>query len=437
MSTPNVATSQHTPSKSGRAHGVGEVNPGEISIGVVIGRVSEFFDFFVYAIASVLVFPKLVFSYLPPLEGTLNTFAIFALAFIARPFGTLVFMSVDRIWGRAAKLTMALFLLGTSTVAIAFLPSYDQVGKLSILLLALCRVGQGFAWGGSWDGLPSLLAMNAPANRKGWYTMIPQLGAMIGLVIATALFMYFVSALSSEDFLSWGWRYPFFVAFSINVVALFSRLRLVSTPQYTKLFENRELRPAPMVDTIKTQGRNIALGAFAPMASFAMFHMVTVFPLSWVFLFTSRTPERFLLIEMIGAVIGALCVVGSGLLADRIGRRMLLGGTACAIAAFSGFAPQVLSAGQVGEILYMVAGFALLGFSFGQSSGVVASNFTPTYRYSGSALTSDMAWLCGAGFAPYIALWLSSHFGLLSGGAYLLSGAICTVTVMLINKQTS
>lgn len=411
------------------------LNPGEIAVGVIIGRTSEYFDFFVYAIASVVVFPKLVFPHLDPVRGTLWSFAIFALAFIARPIGTAIFMTVDRIHGRGVKLTISLFMLGTSTVAVAFLPGYEQIGSASIVILCVLRIGQGLALGGTWDGLAPLLATNVPEKRRGWYAMIPQLGAPLGLMMASALFAYFVHRLTPEDFLGWGWRYPFFVAFAINVVALFARLRMVVTPDYQNLFETRELQPTKIVDTLRAEGRHVVIGAFAPLASFAMFHMVTVFPLSWVFLFTNEGPARFLVIEAVGAVFGAIAIVASGLIADRIGRRALLGGCAIAIAVFSGFAPQLLDGGLIGELVFMIGGFILLGLSFGQSSGSVASAFSPTYRYTGSALTSDLAWLFGAGFAPLAALLLSTQFGLISAGAYLLSGAVVTLLALRLNRR--
>ena len=416
-------------------HGHEDVNVGEIAIGVIIGRTSEFFDFFVYAIASVLVFPKLVFPYVDPLTGTLYSFAIFALAFIARPLGTVIFMAIDRTYGRGVKLTITLFLLGSSTVAIAFLPGYEQVGWISALLLAIFRLGQGLALGGEWDGLASLLALNAPERRRGWYAMIPQLGAPLGLMVAASLFAFFVSHLSAQDFLEWGWRYPFFVAFAINVVALFARLRMVVTEQYAELFKRRELQPTTVSDTLQTEGRHVVIGAFAPLASFALFHMVTVFPLSWVFLFTDQGPARFLMIETIGAAVGVIAIFASGNIADRVGRSRLLIATAIAIAVFSGFAPQLLDGGDIGEIIFMVFGFLLLGLSFGQSSGAVASNFSRRYRYTGSALTTDLAWLFGAGFAPLVALILSSRFGLIASGAYLLSGAACTLIALAVNRQ--
>ena len=412
-----------------------DVHPGEIAIGVIIGRTSEFFDFFVYAIASVLVFPQIVFPHLDRLTGTLWSFAIFALAFVARPFGTLIFMAVDRNYGRGIKLTIALFLLGSSTVAVAFLPGYAQVGALSAGILCVLRIGQGIALGGAWDGLASLLALNAPEKHRGWYAMIPQLGAPLGLIVASGLFAYFLSNLSTADFLDWGWRYPFFVAFALNVVALFARLRMVVAPEYDTLFRNKELQPSRVTATIRSNGWKIVVGAFAPLASFALFHMVTVFPLSWVVLFTTETAPKFLIVEIVGATVGLIAIVSSGLLADKFGRRSVLGVSAAAIAVYSGFAPQLLDTGEAGAAAFMIIGFALLGLSFGQSSGAVASSFTMESRYTGSALVSDLAWLFGAGFAPLVALLLATKLGLLAAGLYLLSGCIGTLVALYVNKN--
>jgi MFS family permease len=411
------------------------VAPGEIAIGVIIGRTSEFFDFFVYAIASVLVFPAVVFPYADPITATLYSFAVFSVAFIGRPFGTLLFTAIDRRHGRGVKLTIALFLLGGSTMAIALLPSHAQVGAWSAVLLTVFRFGQGMALGGAWDGLPSLLSLNAPRERRGWYAMIPQLGAPLGLLVATALFAYFLSILTKEDFLGWGWRYPFFVALAINVVALFARLRLVATPDFQRLFESRELQPSPPFATLFSEWRTIALGAFAPLASFALFHLVTVFPLSWVTLRAGEQPVRFLAIEAAGAVVGVLAIMASGLIADRVGRRAVLGVSAVLIGAYSGFAPQLLNAGSFGEAIYMLGGFALLGLAFGQSSGVVNNSFPPQHRYTGAAIVANSAWFIGAGFAPLVALFLASRFGLWSVGVYLLSGVICTLAALAINRD--
>lgn len=416
----------------------GEVAPGEIALGVIIGRTSEFFDFFVFGLACVLVFPKHVFPTFPPLTGTLLSYGLFALAFLARPVGSVVFITVDRRYGRATKLTAALFLLGTSTCLIAFLPGYQTVGTWSAVLLAMLRVGQGFALGGTWDGLASLLSMNAPKARRGWFAMLPQLGAPFGFIMASSLFAFFLLNLSTDDFLDWGWRYPFFVAFTINVVALFARLRLVATEDFRKLLEADELNPEPVLDTVRTHGRTILVGAFVPLAGYALFHLVTVFPVSWINLFTQRSVGEFLMVQAAGAVVAAGAMVTSGLVADQIGRRSTIMLAASLIGLFaigSILAPLLLGDSLAGQTIYVIIGFLLLGLAYGQSSGAIAEQFGTRYRYTGSALTSDLAWLIGAGFAPLVALAASSRLGLPWVGVYLLSGAICTLAALGIDGR--
>jgi MFS family permease len=413
----------------------GEISPGEIALGVVIGRTSEAFDFFVYGIASVLVFPDLLFPFTDRLTGTLYSFAIFGLAFLARPVGSVLFLEVDRRHGRGVKLTIALFLLGGSTAAISFLPGYNQIGIASAFLLAVFRLGQGFALGGAWDGLAPLLALNAPQKRRGWYAMMPQLGSPFGFIVASGLFAFFLANLTQEDFLGWGWRYPFFVAFTINVVALFARLRLVATEEYAHALDRGHLTPAPVWDLVRTQGRDILIGAFIPLASFALYHLITIFPLSYISLYTDRSPGSFLVTQLGGAVIGAIAIALSGVIADRVGRRNLIGGSAAAILLFSFLTPALLGGGPGGETIFVLVGFGLLGLAFGQSVGSVASNFASQNRYTGSALTSDLAWLIGAGFAPLVALGASSRFGLVAAGAYLLSGAVCTLVALWLNRK--
>ncbi|ASY72874.1 MFS transporter [Sinorhizobium fredii] len=418
-----------------RIHDDRPVSAGNIAIGVVIGRAAEFFDFFVYGIASVVVFPQLFFPFAPDrLTATLYSFAIFALAFVARPVGSLVFMAIDRTYGRGVKLTIALFLLGGSTASIAFLPGYETLGVWAIVMLAICRLGQGFALGGAWDGLASLLALNAPQHHRGWYAMIPQLGAPIGFMLASALFAYFLMSLSEADFLGWGWRYPFFVAFAINVVALFTRLRLVMTKEFGTLLEEHELQARQVTEVLRLHGRNVLIGAFVPLASFALFHLVTVFPLGWVEIYTDHGASSFLMVQFLGAICGIVAIVTSGLVADRIGRRYHLGVCAVLIAIFSFVAPMLLEAGVAGRNAFVLVGFSLLGLSFGQAAGAVASRFGRAYRYTGAALTSDLSWLIGAGFAPLVALGLTSRFGLTFAGYYLLSGALCTIAALIFSK---
>ncbi|MFJ5368537.1 MFS transporter [Bosea sp. CER48] len=419
-------------------HGRDHVTPADIALGVIIGRTSEYFDFFVFGLGCVLVFPELVFPFVDRLTGTLYAFGIFALAFVTRPFGSVLFFAIDRRYGRGTKLTVALFLLGGSTAAIAFLPGHETIGIWSVVVLAGFRLLQGIALGGAWDGLSSLLALNAPPNRRGWYAMLPQLGAPFGFILAAGLFAYFEGALSKEDFLSWGWRYPFFVALTINVVALFARLRMVATHEFAELMETRELMPVPVSELLRTHGRTIVLGAFVPLASFALFHLVTIFPVSWINLFTDRSVSEFLLVQAAGGVVGAGAIVTSGLIADQIGRRntLLLSGAMIALFSLSSIvAPLLFGDSLAGQTIYVIIGFGLLGLSYGQTAGAVASSFGTQYRYTGAALTSDFAWLIGAGFAPLVALTVSSAFGLAWVGIYLLSGALCTLAALAIDRR--
>jgi len=302
-------------------------------------------------------------------------------------------------------------------------------------LLAVFRVGQGIALGGSWDGLPSLLALSAPPNRRGWYAMMGQLGAPVGFMIASGLYLLLYASLSTIDFLSWGWRYPFFVAFAINVVALFARLRLVVTHEFDLLLTERELEPTSGREVLKSQGINVIIGAFGALASYALFHVVTVFPLSWIVLYSKQSVTAFLGIQIVAAVLGAGGVVASGLIADKIGRRKTLGLLATLIAVFSGFAPTLLDGGTLGQDVFIMIGFSLLGLSYGQAAGALNASFEPRYRYTGAALTSDIAWLIGAGFAPLVALGLSAYFGLGYVSLYLLSGAAGTLAALWINRK--
>jgi MFS family permease len=412
----------------------GEIHPGDIAVGVVIGRASEYFDFFVYAIASVLVFPSVFFPFADRLTATLYSFTIFAFAFIARPLGTIIFMAIQRRFSREVKLTIALFLLGTSTVSIAALPTYSHFGTLSIILLAVLRVGQGVAQGGSWDGLPSLLALNAPAHKRGWYAMLGQLGAPVGFIIAAGLFAYLLANLSQDDFLVWGWRFPFYCAFAINVVALFARLRLISTSEYARLLDSHELDPAPVLELTREQGSNVLIGALAALASYALFHLVTVFSLSWIQLYDTRPAEDFLIIQIWGAGVGALGILASGLIADKVGRRTTLGTLAALIAVFSAFIPTLMEGGMAGQNTFILVGWGLLGLSYGQAAGAVTANFQQRFRYTGAALTSDLAWLVGAAFAPLVALGLSANFGLGYVSLYLLSGSVGSLAALSLNR---
>ncbi|KAK85687.1 transporter, major facilitator domain protein [Bordetella holmesii CDC-H572-BH] len=295
---------------------------------------------------------------------------------------------------------------------------------------AACR-----AWLSAGHGTGCRLCWHcAPPGRRGWYAMMGQLGAPVGFLVASALFLFLLLTLSEADFLAWGWRYPFFVAFAINVVALFARLRLVVTEEYTRLLEEGELEPISVSEIVRVQGYNLFIGAFAALASYALFHMVTVFPLSWIAVSGTQQIADVLVAQLIGGVLGILGTIASGMLADRIGRRTTLGLLALLIGVFALFTPWLLGGGPKAQNAFILIGFFLLGLSYGQASGTVTANFSRRFRYTGAALTSDMAWLIGAAFAPLVALALSARFGLVAVSIYLLSGSACTLLALGINR---
>jgi len=333
------------------------------------------------------------------------------------------------------KLGISLLMMGTATVVIAMLPSYNEIVMNAVIMLAALRIAQGLAQGGSWDGLPSLLALSAPENKRGWYAMLGQLSAPVGFVIAAGVFAYLHTNLNQEDFLTWGWRFPFFVAFAINVVGTFARLRLASTPEYTRLLDSNHLDPAPVGELVSKQGNNVVIGAMAALASYALFHLVTVFPLSWIQLYDTRPVDEFLQLQMWGAGVAMVAMLVSGIVADKLGRRTTLGIGAALIALFSAAIPFLMDGGTGGQNTFILIGFALLGFSYAQAAGATTSNFQKHLRYTGAALTSDLAWLVGAAFAPLVALGLSAHFGLGYVSLYLLSGALATLAALSLNRK--
>jgi MFS family permease len=208
----------------------------------------------------------------------------------------------------------------------------------------------------------------------------------------------------------------------------------VVTEEYTLALEERELEPIGIVEMLRKQGGNIFIGAFAALASYALFHLVTIFPLSWIVLGETQSVSTVLTVQILGAGVGMLGIIASGLIADRIGRRTTLGSVAALIGVFALVTPWLLGGGQAAQDAFILIGFALLGLSYGQASGSVTANFEPRFRYTGAALTSDFAWLIGAAFAPLVALGLSFHFGLIAATLYLLSGVACTLIALRVNK---
>ncbi|MEM9341624.1 MAG: MFS transporter [Pseudomonadota bacterium] len=401
----------------------------DVIITVVMARVTDFFGFFVYAIASALIFPVVFFPHLDPLPATLWSFAIFSLAFLARPVASMVARKIERKIGRGGKITLALMLLGTSTVGIGMLPGYEKIGIAAPILLAALRVVQGLGLGGSWDGITLQMKTAAPEGRAGLYGMVPQLGGPIGFCVAAALFYVLTDFLTTEELYSYGWRFAFFAVMAVNVVSLFARLRLLTTNFGGE--GEVEQTSAPMKDLLRDEWRSIGLSALLPLAGYALFHMVTVFPISYTLLFTDNDIAHIILWQLLGGTLAIAAVVVSGLLADRYTKRWVL---------WIGCALVLVSAATIGTLnnapgVFITLGFVVLGLSYGQSSTIVPNRFAPRYRYSGSALSTNLSWILGAAFAPFLGLLLAATFGLWAAALYTISGAVVTAIALYLLEQ--
>jgi metabolite-proton symporter len=407
-----------------------------ILLASLAGTTIEFFDFYIYATAAVLVFPKLFFPASDPASATLQSLATFALAFFARPVGSAVFGHFgDRI-GRKATLVAALLTMGISTVAIGLLPTYASIGMLAPLLLALCRFGQGFGLGGEWGGAVLLATENAPPGKRAWYGMFPQLGAPIGFLGSGGVFLVLSKYLSDAQFLEFGWRLPFIASSLLVLVGLYVRLKITETPAFREAMKKKERVEVPFVAVLSRHPKALILGTLIAVATFVLFYLLTVFCLSWGTSKLGFTRERFLIVQMIGVLFFAVAIPVSALWADRFGRRGVLMGITAAIVAFGIFLGPLFTAGLAGVVATMVIGFALMGLTYGPLGTLLSELFPTAVRYTGSSLTFNLAGIFGASLAPYVATWLATNHGLAYVGYYLATAAAVSFIALVLSRET-
>jgi len=400
------------------------------------GTTIEFFDFYIYATAAVLVFPKLFFPASDPATATLQSLATFALAFFARPVGSAVFGHFgDRI-GRKATLVAALLTMGVSTVCIGLLPTYSSIGVLAPVLLALCRFGQGFGLGGEWGGAVLLATENAPPGKRAWYGMFPQLGAPLGFIGSGGIFLVLSETLTDAQFLSFGWRLPFLASSVLVLVGLYVRLNITETPAFRAAIEKQERVAVPLVSVIRNHARSLVLGTFIALATFLLFYLLTVFCLSWGTSMLGYSREKFLLIQLLGVLFFAFTIPISALWADRHGRRLTLILITSAIVVFGLAFGPLFQAGVAGVVLSQVVGFALMGLTYGPMGTILSELFPTAVRYTGASLTFNLAGIFGASLAPSVATYLATNHGLPSVGYYLAAAAGLSLLALILSKET-
>ena len=405
--------------------------PRQVLFASMVGTTVEFFDFYIYATAAVLVFPHLFFPATDPASSTLASLATFGIAFIARPIGSALFGHFgDRI-GRKRTLVLALMTMGLSTFAIGVLPPYSAIGITAPLLLALCRFGQGIGLGGEWGGAILLAVENAPPNKRAIYGMFPQLGAPVGFMFSGGIFLVLSRWLTDKQFFSFGWRLPFLASAALVLVGLYVRLTITETPAFQASMEREEQVGFPIVRVLQRHTRPLLAGILVCLAMFTIFYLMTVFTLSWGTMAMHYDREKFLLIQLFGILFFGLGIPVSSILAER-GRRPVMIAVTAMIALFGFVLAPLFSAGTTGIVVMMVLGMTLMGLTYGPLGTIVSELFPTAVRYTGSSLAFSLAGILGASLAPYIATWLATHYGLQYVGYYLSATAVLTLVGLLL-----
>ncbi len=410
--------------------------PGQVLFASLVGTTIEFFDFYIYATAAVLVFPELFFPSSDPASATLASLATFGIAFLARPFGSALFGHFGDRAGRKVTLVAALLTMGLSTVAIGLVPTYSTIGVAAPALLALFRFGQGLGLGGEWGGAVLLAVENAPPGKRAWYGMFPQLGAPLGFFFSGGVFLALSTWLTEEQFYGFGWRLPFLASAVLVVVGLYVRLTITETPVFARALEREQRVRVPMWVVFRDHGKTLLIGTAATLATFVLFYLMTVFTLSWGTTALGFSRNSFLLIQLFGILFFAATIPFAASLADRRGRRRTLIWATVVIALFGFIYAPLLEAGTWGAVSVTALGLALMGFTYGPLGTALSELFPTPVRYTGSSLTFNLAGIFGASLAPYAATWLARNHGLQYVGYYLTLAAALTLAAWVATSET-
>jgi metabolite-proton symporter len=409
--------------------------PRQVLFASLIGTTIEFFDFYIYATAAVLVFPKLFFPSTDPTAATLASLATFALAFVARPIGSALFGHFGDRVGRKATLVAALLTMGLSTVIIGMLPTYATIGIAAPALLALCRVGQGLGLGGEWGGAVLLAVENAPPGRRAWYGMFPQLGAPLGFILSSGVFLLLSQFLTNEQFFAFGWRIPFLASAVLVFVGLYVRLTITETPVFRDASVRHERVKIPMLTVFRDHGGTLAIGILVSLSAFVLFYFMTVFALSWGTSALGYSRDMFLKLQLVAILFFALTIPLSAVIADRGGRRtaiwMNLG-----VFLFGLVMAPMFEAGTIGAASMLIVGMALMGTVYGPLGTLLSELFPTRVRYSGTSLAFNIAGIFGASLAPYAATYLAAAYGLRYVGYYLSASAVLTLVGLALAHET-
>ena len=423
-------------------------DPFKVALASMVGTAIEFFDYYIYAAAAVLVFNTQFFHSGDPLSDDLLSLSTLALAFFARPIGSALFGHFGDKIGRKKTLVASLVLMGGSTVIIGLLPTYSQIGIWAPILLCICRVGQGIGLGGEWGGAALVATENAPEGKRAWYGTFPQLGAPIGLFVANATFFLVSYFWGQQALVEWAWRIPFVSSLALVLVGLYVRLTLHESHVFVEAEEKGKKLKAPVSVVFTKHFKPMVIGTFIMVATYSLFYIMTAFAQAY-----SRTSatlseagypmglgipaNTFTGLLLMSAIVFAIFISISGLYADKIGRRKWLIWTTVSILIFALCMPLFLGNGTPASVFaFLVIGMALMGMTFGPMAALLPELFPTEVRYSGASLAYNIASIIGATIAAMISLKINALYGLMGVGIYLAINAFLTLLALLASKET-
>lgn len=423
-------------------------NPMKVALASMVGTAIEFFDYYIYAAAAVLVFNTQFFSSDDPLSNDLLSLSTLALAFFARPIGSALFGHFGDKIGRKKTLVASLLLMGGSTVVIGLLPNYSQIGIWAPILLCICRVGQGIGLGGEWGGAALVATENAPEGKRAWYGTFPQLGAPIGLFVANGTFFLVSYFWGHEALVEWAWRIPFVSSVLLVLVGLYVRLTLHESHVFVEAEQKGKKLNAPVSVVFTKHLKPMIIGTFIMVATYSLFYIMTAFAQAY-----SRTAPNlseagyplglgipantFTGLLLISAIVFGIFISISGIYADKIGRRKWLIWVTVAIGALGLAMPIFLQNGTPTSVFaFLVIGMAIMGMTFGPMAALLPELFPTEVRYSGASLAYNLASIIGATIAAMISLKINASFGVMGVGIYLAINALMTLLALLASKET-
>jgi metabolite-proton symporter len=410
-------------------------SPRQVLLASLVGTTIEFFDFYIYATAAVLVFPRLFFPKSDPTAATLLSLATFSVAFIARPIGSFVFGHFgDRI-GRKATLVAALLTMGLSTVTIGVLPSYNTIGVAAPLLLALCRFGQGLGLGGEWGGAVLLAVENAPPGKRVWYGMFPQLGAPLGFLLSGGVFLALSASLTDAQFFAFGWRIPFLLSAALVLVGLYVRLTIAETAVFREALHRHAPVRVPVITLFRDHFGTVVTGIMVSLSSLMSFYLLSTFALTYATVTLGYTRQQFLIIQLFGILFFAAGIPLSAIAAEHA-RRLTAIWVNVGILLFGLVMAPLFVAGTTGTVIMMASGMLLVGFVYGPIGTMLSELFPTEVRYSGTSMAFNLAAIFGASLTPYVATWLAKDYGLQSVGYYLSLAAAISLAGLFMTRET-